>query len=148
MNPPLSLQHRTPLSPLTESPSDIDFLNRDSCQSICSERRLKLKADEEAVNLARDQQMLAQKELIVNGLCKMKKDVRKMTVKDFNRVFGCDIIDMIKKQLEEGEEGSAGKKRGVGGKPPTGVSVKTPAAVRFAGNPQTKRTVRKGERIV
>ncbi|KAL3794752.1 hypothetical protein HJC23_012762, partial [Cyclotella cryptica] len=135
--------------PLVESSCDIDFLNRESCQSLCSERRLKLKADEEAVILARDEMMLAQKELIVNGLCKMKKDVRKMTVKDFNQTFGCDIIDMIKKQLEEGEEeGAAGNKRGVGAKTAVGVSLKTPAAVRFAGKPPTTRTVRKGERII
>ncbi|KAL3791912.1 hypothetical protein HJC23_010772 [Cyclotella cryptica] len=67
--------------------------------------------------------MLVQKELIGNGLHTMKKDVRKMTVKDFNQTFGCDIIDMIKKQLEEGEEeGAMGTKRGVGAKPAVGVS--------------------------
>eukprot|EP00804_Cyclotella_cryptica_P024956 CCRYP_015495-RA/>CCRYP_015495-RA protein AED:0.17 eAED:0.17 QI:0/0.5/0.33/1/0/0.66/3/385/155 len=72
--------------------------------------------------------MLAQKELIGNGLCTMKKAVRKMTVKDFYQTFGCDIIDMTKKQLEEGEEeGAMGTKRGVGAKPAVGVSLITPA---------------------
>ncbi|KAL3786594.1 LOW QUALITY PROTEIN: hypothetical protein HJC23_008190, partial [Cyclotella cryptica] len=88
-------------------------------------------ADEEATILARHQiMMLAQKELIGNGLCTMKKAVRKMTVKDFYQTFGCDIIDMTKKQLEEGEEeGAMGTKRGVGAKPAVGVSLITPATI-------------------
>eukprot|EP00804_Cyclotella_cryptica_P010553 CCRYP_018790-RA/>CCRYP_018790-RA protein AED:0.11 eAED:-0.01 QI:0/0/0/1/1/1/2/0/208 len=98
--------------------------------TLCAERRLKLKADEEAIILAQHQiMMLAQKELIGNGLRTMKKAVRKMTVKDFYQTFGCDIIDMTKKQLEEGEEeGAMGTKRGVGAKPAVGVSLITPTA--------------------
>lgn len=77
----------------------------------------------------------------------MKREWKKMTVREFNEAFGCDIVEMVRRQLEDGEGGGEMKKRvgitaNVGG-----MSLKTPA-VKFAGRPPMTRTVRKGERVV
>ena len=115
--------------------------------------------------------MRSQKTAFVNGLCTLSRDVKKLTVKEFNDRFGCDVIDMIQQQLaqvggeEDGGSSSSGKKRnrvmgmqqqqhfsnataGTAGM----TSLKTPAVGRFGGSgrpPMTiARTARKGERLV
>ena len=118
--------------------------------------------------------MRSQKTTFVNGLCTLSRDVKKLTVKEFNDKFGCDVVDMIRKQLlassvgnaaiyEEEEDGgsSSGKKRNrVMGMQQQQfsttaaagmMSLKTPAVGRFgAGRPPMTiaRTARKGERLV
>ena len=109
-------------------------------------------------------------------LCNCGVDMAKLTVKEFNDKFGCDVVDMIRKQLllassvgnaaiyEEEEDGgsSSGKKRnrvmGMQQQLPQFataaagmMSLKTPAVGRFgAGRPPMTiaRTARKGERLV
>ena len=116
----------------------------------------------------RDELMRTQKETIVQGLCKLNKDVKKLSVKEFNETFGCDVIDLIRKQLDAGgvtnnNQSSANKKRnrtGVAGcsgssavavaaavSGATGLSLKTPAAHRMGKPPMTMRTARRGEVI-
>lgn len=76
----------------------------------------------------------------------MKKELKKMTVKEFNATFGCDVIGTLRSQLEMTEDqGSEMKRVGTTG----GLNLKTPA-VKFAGRPPmtAARTVRKGERVV
>jgi hypothetical protein len=134
---------RTPLSPVNESPSpEIDFLQPTSCQTACDQRRSQLQADEDAVNEERGEIIKSQKEAVRVALCKMKTEWKKMTVKDFNEAFSCDVIAMVMKQIDM----EPGQKR-VGMKNAAVGSLKTPA-VKFAGMPPVTRTVRKGERVV
>ena len=115
----------------------------------------------------RDELMRTQKETIVQGLCKLNKDVKKLSVKEFNETFGCDVIDLIRKQLDAGgvTQSSANKKRNRTGvatgssssssaaaaaaavSGATGLSLKTPAAHRMGKPPMTMRTARRGEVI-
>ena len=115
----------------------------------------------------RDELMRTQKETIVQGLCKLNKDVKKLSVKEFNETFGCDVIDLIRKQLDAGgvtnNQSSSNKKRnrigtGVAGSSSSsaaavaaavngGLSLKTPAAHRMGKPPMTMRTARRGEVI-
>lgn len=113
--------------------------------------------------------MRSQKTTFVNGLCTLSRDVKKLTVKEFNDKFGCDVVDMIRKQLasagaghatnnasceEEGGDGapSSGKKRNrVMGMQQqqqqhfsTNVgmmSLKTPAVGRFGGGGRPPMTI-------
>lgn len=136
---------RTPLSPLTEQPT-INFLEPTSIQSLCTSRQTKLKSDEDAIIEARGKTLNSQKEAVRNGLCSMKREWKKMTVKEFNDVFGCDVVDMVRRQLEDGIGGEMKKRVGIA-PAAGGMSLKTPA-VKFAGRPPMTRTVRKGERVV
>ena len=162
----LAMQHR---SSMMESSSsvDIEWLSRDSCNNYIKQRRDQLKKDEEALELMRDELMRTQKETIVQGLCKLNKDVKKLSVKEFNETFGCDVIDLIRKQLDAGgvtNQSSANKKRNRTGvatgsssssaaaaaaavSGATGLSLKTPAAHRMGKPPMTMRTARRGEVI-
>lgn len=131
--------------------ADIEWLSRDSCDSYCEQRRDQLKKDEEALELMRDDLMRTQKETIIQGLCKLNKDVKKLTVREFNSTFGCDVIDLIARQMAAGDVHSNGKKRNrvAGGAAiaaaATGLSLKTPAAHRSGKPPMTMRTARRGE---
>lgn len=141
----------TSLSPLAESssPPPIDFLSPTSIQSAIAHRRTTLQRDIESLTLLRDELMRAQKEGIVQGLCKLNKDVKKLTVKEFNGVFGCDVVEMVRKQMAKGDvvTGGGGKRSYPKGGVAGGLALKTPAAVRF-GKPPMTRTVRRGERVV
>lgn len=99
----------------------------------------------------RDELMQKHQDTIIQGLCKMNKDVKKLSVKEFNATFGCDVIDLIKMQMAAGDvNASGGKKRfralassqtATG----TGLSLKTPAPLRMGKPPMTTRTARRGE---
>ena len=78
---------------------NIQWLNRDSCLAICQQRRHKLLEDESDLKEMRDQLMRSQKTALINGLCTLSRDIKKLTVAEFNQKFGCDVIDMIKKQI-------------------------------------------------
>ena len=125
-----------------ESSSDVEWLSRDSCNSFCERRRDQFRRDAEALELVRDELMRTQKETIVQGLCKLNKDVKQLTVREFNATFGCDVIDLIRQQMAAGDvQSSAGKKRF------RAVSLKTPAANKLSKPPMTIRTARRGEVI-
>ncbi|KAL9188641.1 hypothetical protein ACHAXT_007019 [Thalassiosira profunda] len=137
--------------------SDIAWLSRDSCLAHCERRRDAMRKDEEALELARDELIRAQKEAVAKGLCKLNKDVKKLTVKEFNATFGVDVVDLIRKQMAAGDvdlgAAGAGKKRPATATATTamsgGLSMKTPAAHRMGRPPMTtSRTVRKGERVI
>eukprot|EP00984_Skeletonema_dohrnii_P018798 scaffold8871_cov117-Skeletonema_dohrnii-CCMP3373.AAC.3 len=174
MHPAATTQHNTGSEALNTD-QNIQWLNRNSCLAICHQRRQKLLEDEADLKEMRDQLMRSQKTTFVNGLCTLSRDVKKLTVKEFNDKFGCDVVDMIRKQLlassvgnaaiyEEEEDGgsSSGKKRNrVMGMQQQQqqfstaaagmMSLKTPAVGRFgAGRPPMTiaRTARKGERLV
>lgn len=140
---PLTVQH--PGEP------DIEWLSRDSCSSYCEQRRDTLKKDEEALELVRDELMRTQKEAIIQGLCKLNKDVKKLSVREFNSMFGCDIIDLIKKQMTAGDvNANSGVKRfrapaNAQTASGNGVSFKTPAAHKAGKLPTTMRAARRGE---
>lgn len=143
---------------------NIQWLNRDSCLAICQQRRHKLLEDESDLKEVRDQLMRAQKTTLINGLCSLSRDIKKMTVAEFNQKFGCDVIDMIKKQIAavavdennggDDDASSSGKKRnrvvGMQQQHQQFSSLKTPAVTRFGGRPPMTiaRTARKGERLV
>lgn len=157
---------------------NIQWLNRNSCLAICQQRRQKLLEDEADLIEMRDQLMRSQKTTFVNGLCTLSRDVKKMTVKEFNEKFGCDVVNMIRRQLaatsavaennggaEDDEDGgtSSGKKRNrvmgmqqqqqfsTTASAAGMLSLKTPAVGRFgAGRPPMTiaRTARKGERLI
>ena len=147
---------------------NIQWLNRDSCLAICQQRRHKLLEDESDLKEVRDQLMRSQKTTLINGLCTLSRDIKKMTVAEFNQKFGCDVVDMIKKQIAEvavdenngnDDVSSSGKKRNrvVGMQQQQRLqqqqqfpSLKTPAVTRFGGLPPMTiaRTARKGERLV
>ena len=148
---------------------NIQWLNRNSCLAICHQRRQKLLEDEADLKEMRDQLMRSQKTTFVNGLCTLSRDVKKLTVKEFNDKFGCDVVDMIRKQLasagaghannnasceeEGGEDGapSSGKKRNrVMGMQQQQqhfstsagmMSLKTPAVGRFGGGGRPPMTI-------
>ena len=123
-----------------ESSSDVEWLSRDSCNSFCEQRRDQFRRDAEALELVRDELMRAQKETIVRGLCTLNKEVKQLTVREFNATFGCDVIDMIREQIATGDvQSSAGKKRF------RALNLKTPAAGKMAKPPMTIRTARRGE---
>lgn len=137
-----------------ESSADIEWLSRDSCNSYCEQRRDQLKKDTEALDLVRDELMRTQKETIIQGLCKLNKDVKKLTVKEFNATFGgCDVIDLIRKQMVAGDVNAKKRSRTVAATAAaaaasSGLSLKTPAAHRMGGKPpMTMRTVRRGEKV-
>ena len=158
--------HRSSSAMESSSSVDIEWLSRDSCNNYIAQRKDQLKKDEDALELMRDELMRTQKETIVQGLCKLNKDVKKLSVKEFNDTFGCDVIDLIRKQLDAGDvnndnnQSSKKRNRGVavaagssasavsaavGGA--TGLSLKTPAAHRMGKPPMTMRTARRGEVI-
>ena len=153
---------------LSAADQNIQWLNRNSCLAICHQRRQKLLEDEADLKEMRDQLMRSQKTTFVNGLCTLSRDVKKLTVKEFNDKFGCDVVDMIRKQLasagaghatnnasceEEGEDGapSSGKKRNrVMGMQQQQhfsttsagmMSLKTPAVGRFGGGGRPPMTI-------
>ena len=133
------------LSESSESPS-IDFLQLSSCEAYCDNLRAQLNADEEALIEERGSIINSQKELVRMGLCNMNNDLKKMTVKEFNATFGCDVIGTLRSQLKMSDgQGSEKKQVGIA----AGLNLKTPA-VKFAGRPPmtAARTVRKGERVV
>jgi hypothetical protein len=115
------------------------------------------------LELVRDELLRTQKEIVIQGLCKLNKDVKLLSVKEFNDTFDCDIIDMMREMMLAGGvqwsgagtamtvASTVGKKhsRVIGG---AGVgqqmlSMKTPAAHRFGRPPTTMRTARRGEVI-
>ena len=65
--------------------------------------------------------MRSQKTAFVNGLCTLSRDVKRLTVKEFNDRFDCDVVEMITRQLanvgmvdgseDDGGSLSSGKKR-------------------------------------
>jgi hypothetical protein len=123
-----------------ESSSDVEWLSRDSCNSFCERRRDQIRRDAEGLELVRDELMRAQKETIVRGLCTLNKDVKQLTVREFNATFGCDVIDMIREQMAAGDvQSSAGTKRF------RALNMKTPAADKMSKPPTTIRTARRGE---
>ena len=142
-----AISHR----PAESADININWASRDSCNSYIEQRRAQLKKDEEDLELTRDELMRTQKETIVQGLCKLNKDVKKLTIKEFNATFGCDVIDLIVKQMAAGDVQSNGKKRtrviAGGAATANGLSLKTPAASRMGKPPMTMRTARRGEKI-
>ena len=146
----------------SSSSADINWLSKDSCNSYIEQRKEQLKKDEEALELMRDELMRSQKETIIQGLCKLNKDVKKLSIKEFNTTFNCDVIDLIRKQMDAGDidlqSNGAGKKRNRsigasfaasgGGSSNNGLSLKTPAPHRMGKAPMTAmRTARKGEQV-
>ena len=102
--------------------------------------------------------MRRQQQVMLQGLLKLTKDVKKLSVKEFDDAFGCDVIDMIKKVMVDGGVNSSGKKRvrhvGGGAAATTtgvaavgGLNLKTPAH-RFGKGVPATRTARRGEKIV
>lgn len=149
----------------SSSSSDINWLSKDSCNSYIEQRKEQLKKDEEALELMRDELMRTQKETIIQGLCKLNKDVKKLSIKEFNTTFNCDVIDLIRKQMDAGDidlqsNGAGGNKKrnrsigasfaaGAGNSSNNnGLSLKTPAPHRMGKTPMTSmRTARKGEQV-
>ena len=147
----------------SSSSTDINWLSKDSCNSYIEQRKEQLKKDEEALELMRDELMRTQKETIIQGLCKLNKDVKKLSIKEFNTTFNCDVIDLIRKQMDAGDidlqsNYGAGKKRNrsIGASfaatgssnNNNGLSLKTPAPHRMGKAPMTAmRTARKGEQV-
>jgi len=147
------------------SSSEIEWLSRTSCNSFCEKRNETLKKDTEALELMRDELMRTQKETILHGLCKLTKDVKRMSLGEFNDTFGCDVVDLTRRQMAVGgiimADGSGiggNKKRyrangGEAGAAATAgsqqqqLSLKTPAAHRLGKPPMTTRTARRGEVI-
>ena len=142
--------------------ADIDWHSLESCVAYCDRRRDRLRKDEEALELMRDRLLRTQKETIVQGLCKLNKDVKNLTIKEFNEAFGCDVVDLIGKRMTSSganagggaavASGGQGKKRPVAtaaGGGSGGLSFKTPAASRMRSGkaPMTTRTARKGETV-
>ncbi len=78
----------------------------------------------------------------------MKNHVKKMTVREFNTSFGCDIVSIVRGKIAEVECNGESKKRRVEGTNGGGLNLKMPSAVRFAGRPPATRTVMKGEKVV
>ncbi len=111
------------------------------------------------MELVRDELLRTQKEIIIQGLCKLNKDVKLLSVKEFNDAFGCDVIEMMREMMTAGgvqwsggtSAAENGKKhcRGiaVAGGGPHASNMKTPAAHRFGRPPTTMRTARRGEVI-
>ena len=134
--------------------ADIDWRSEESCRGWCEQRRGKLQRDVEALELMRDELMQSQKEVFVQGTCKLNKDVRNLSVKDFNATFGCDVIGLIRKQMSAGDVANSGSKRvrvpddavraALGG---VGASFKSPAAHLTGIPPTTMRTARRGEMV-
>jgi len=132
--------------PTNSSPlPEIDFLQTSSCESLCAQRRNKLKSDEDAIKDACGEIIKSQKESVRVGLCKMKTEWKKMSVKDFNEAFGCDIIEVVRKQLGKMGESEGRKRVGIKG---AAASFKTPGVKFAAGKPPLTRTVKKGERMM
>ena len=150
-----------PIAP--DTAPDVNWTSHSSCTTYTDQRRSQLQTDVSELELLRDELLRSQKEAINKGLCKLNKDVKTLSIKEFNGMFGCDIVDMIRKQMEAGGVGSSSangaKKRfrsnaGVASavvQPAAGangLSFKTPAVSRLGGGKPpmtTTRTARKGE---
>lgn len=52
--------------------------------------------------------MRSQKTAFVNGLCTLSRDVKRLTVREFNDRFDCDVVEMITRQLAQVGGGSGG----------------------------------------
>jgi len=144
-----------------EAPIDVDeWLSRDSCNNFCQCRREQFQRDVEALELVRDELLRSQKETIVQGLCKLNKDVKQLTVREFNAAFGCDVIAMFREhfaaaQAGDEDEADGGLTNSSGNSSQSGMkrsrfveNLKTPAPDRWAkppSAPMTIRTVRRGE---
>ena len=133
--------------------SDVEWLSQESCNSFCERRRDQLRRDVEALELVRDELMRTQKETVIQGLCKLNKDVKQLSIKDFNATFGCDVISMIRELMAAAgvvqSSSAAGNKQYRAVVPSengeTRLSMKTPAAHRFVRPPMSMRTARRGE---
>lgn len=144
-----------------ESSSDVEWLSRDSCNSYIEQRRNQFRKDVEALELVRDELLRTQKEIVIQGLCKLNKDVKSLSVKEFNNAFGCDLIEMMRELMKAGGvqcSGTSDAAAEVGKKHYRAndhsskvgmqtLSMKTPAAHRVGRPPTTMRTARRGEVI-
>ena len=146
-----------------EAPIDVEeWLSRDSCNNFCQRRREQFQRDVEALELVRDELLRSQKENIVQGLCKLNKDVKSLTVREFNATFGCDVIAMFREHFaaaqadddEDDVEGGLSNSSSSSNNSQSGMkrsriveNLKTPAPDRLAKPPppMTIRTVRRGE---
>ncbi len=147
--------------PTSDPSSEVHFFDAASVETYCQKRRIAFQNDAAAIDLAKEDLLRRQQQIVLQGLLKLTKDVKKLTVKEFDENYGCDVIDMIKKMMLEGEViGSNGKKRvrqipsgdssgsdGTGVTTKAGLSLKTPAPRFGMGVPAT-RTARKGEKII
>ena len=154
--------------PASESSSSVDWLSRDSCNSFIEQRRQQFQNDVESLELVRDELLRTQKEIVIQGLCKLNKDVKSLSVKEFNDAFDCNVIEMMREMMTAGgvdwnnSSGTSASASAVGKKHPRAIgagitataggphilSMKTPAAHRFGSNPpKTMRTARRGEVI-
>lgn len=147
--------------PTGDPTSEIHVFDDASIDAYCQKRRIAFQNDTAAIDLAKEDLLRRQQQIVLQGLLKLTKDVKKMTVGEFDENYGCDIIEMIKKMMLDGDIiGSNGKKRARqlprGGSSSSGgpgvakeaeLSLKTPAPRFGMGVPAT-RTARKGEKII
>mmetsp|Transcript_22709 Transcript_22709/g.47638 ORF Transcript_22709/g.47638 Transcript_22709/m.47638 type:complete len:159 (+) Transcript_22709:171-647(+) len=147
--------------PTGDPASEIHVFDATSVDAYCQKRRIAFQNDTAAIDLAKEDLLRRQQQIVLQGLLKLTKDVKKMTVREFDENYGCDIIELIKKMMLDGEIiGSNGKKRvrqlprgdSSGSDGPqvateAGLNLKTPAARFGIGVPAT-RTARKGEKII
>lgn len=137
-----------------------EWLSRDSCNSYIEQRRNQFRNDVDALELVRDELLRTQKEIVIQGLCKLNKDVKSLSVKEFNNAFGCDLIEMMSEVMKAGGvqcSGTSDAAAEVGKKHCRAndasrvgmqmLSMKTPAAHRVGRPPTTMRTARRGEVI-
>ena len=106
---------------------------------MCQDMEAQLEGRIEIMRSAANKGKEHQNQIHKQGMVKIKKAVRKMTVKEFNEANGCDILELIrnvvppnKKRIRTDLETPAPKPRGKGGIMP----------------PTTARTVRRGEAIL
>lgn len=122
---------------------DLDGTNPDQVRLLLEDLDLHLKQKQEIITADMETGKQEQQQLYFSGMMKLKKDVKKMTVRDFNAQYNCDLLQMLK---DVASCAVMGKKR-------THMDMETPApgkgSKKAIMTPSTRsRTVRKGEPVL
>mmetsp|Transcript_2624 Transcript_2624/g.4087 ORF Transcript_2624/g.4087 Transcript_2624/m.4087 type:complete len:247 (-) Transcript_2624:3288-4028(-) len=121
---------------------DLDGANPDQVRLLLEDLGHHLKQKQEIITADMETGKQEQQQVYFSGMMKLKKDVKKMTVRDFNSQNNCDLLQMLK---EVASCAAMGKKR-------THMDMETPAPAKGRKKalmtPGTRsRTARKGEQV-
>mmetsp|Transcript_34027 Transcript_34027/g.101666 ORF Transcript_34027/g.101666 Transcript_34027/m.101666 type:complete len:211 (-) Transcript_34027:145-777(-) len=164
---PASKNDASDLTETIQLPSDFDGSEPSTIRLLLEDISREVKKRQDSIALLADQAKSEQQGLAFVHKMKMQKNVREMTLRDFDAKFGCDILAEVRKAMTTGGEGglalpAAGKKRDrpggakvgapkvrVGG---GGLTLETPApkvgGITSHAPGTALRTVRRGEAIL
>ncbi|GKY96520.1 hypothetical protein MPSEU_000611600 [Mayamaea pseudoterrestris] len=117
-------------------PANVDPRSKEDTQMFIDHMQAKLDNQINLLKAEKENQLNKLKQVFGNGMLKMAKGTRKMTIAEFNAANSCDIVSIIRKTKELSSTSS------------NDASLTTPSMIRRKGAEPTPRTVRRGEQVV